>query len=668
MDIPLLPDIVVILGLSVFIILVFQKLKIPSIIGFLLTGVVCGPNGLSLVKGGHEVELLAEIGVIFLLFVIGIEFSLKSLIAIKRTVFWGGMMQVFGTIGLTALATHLIGLNWTEAVFMGFLLSLSSTAIVLKMLQERGEINSPHGRISVAILIFQDLIVVPMMLVTPIIAGATDDVGFTLGMMLLKVVGVLIVVIALARYVVPTILSQVVKTKSRELFILTVVVLCFATAWLTASVGLSLALGAFFAGLVISESEYSHQATANILPFREIFISFFFVSVGMLLDVSFFLEHIVKIHLLAIVVSAVKLFIVIITVLALRYPPRTVFMSAFYLFQVGEFAFLLSTIGTKYQVLSPEVYQYFLAISIITMGATPFIINYSAKITDFLVKAPLPTKIRKRIKAITKKQANSATDAHEFEDHLIIIGYGINGKNVAKAARQADIEYVVIELDPDLINQAKVNNENIVYGDAADETILKHVCIQKARVVVVAISDPQSTKAIVHQIRQYTETAWVIVRTRYVKDIDVYMKLGADEVIPEEFETSIEIFRRVLRKYLVPSNEILAFVSKVRSHNYEDLRMEPSPNGFEMSTHLHIPNMEIATLPVIFTDDTIINKTLAESKLRTRHGITVLALKRGDDYITDITNDTIIKQDDILYLFGTPDCIIKMNSLLDGKI
>jgi monovalent cation:H+ antiporter-2, CPA2 family len=664
MEIPILSDIVIILGLSVLIILIFQRIKVPAIIGFLLTGVVCGPYGLSLVKGGHEVELLAEIGVIFLLFVIGIEFSLKSLIAIKRTVFLGGMMQVFGTIGLTAVASYYLGLTLTEAVFMGFLLSLSSTAIVLKMLQERGEINSPHGRISVAILIFQDLIVVPMMLLTPIIAGVTENVGLTLGLMLLKVLAVVGFVIVLARYVVPKILNQVVKTKSRELFILTVVVICFGTAWLTSSVGLSLALGAFFAGLIISESEYSHQATANILPFREIFISFFFVSVGMLLDVRFFLEHIFTVHLFALAVVLLKLFIVLATVFILRYPPRTIFITAFYLFQVGEFAFLLSTVGMQHDVLSREIYQYFLAISIITMGATPFVINYAARITDYLIKAPLPKHVRKRINNITRKNAQIAEETKDLDDHVVIIGYGINGKNVANAARQAGIEYIVIELDPELIAEARKLNEHIIYGDATDETILKHVHINKARVVVVAISDPKSTKTIVHRVREYTETAWVIVRTRYIREIEENMKLGADEVIPEEFETSIEIFSRVLKKYLVPTNEIQAFVTKIRSHNYEQLRISPTANDLEFSAHMHIPDVEIATLPVMYADDSIVGKTIANSKLRTRFGVTVLAIKRGDDYQIEITNNTVIKQDDILYLFGKPECILKMNDLL----
>lgn len=666
MEIPILKEVVIILGLSVLIILLFQKLKVPSIIGFLLTGILAGPHGFSLISAGEEVDTLAELGVIFLLFVIGIEFSLKSLIAIRRTVFWGGLMQVGLTIVLTAMATYLLGLSWNEAVFVGFLFALSSTAIVLKMLQERGETNAPHGRIAVAILIFQDLIVVPMMLVAPMMTGQVENVWLELGIMAAKVAAVLALVILLARFVVPFILDAVVKTRSRELFILTVVVLCFATAWLTSVADLSLALGAFFAGLVVSESEYSHQATANILPFREIFISFFFVSVGMLLDVDFFIEHLGTIHLLALLAAILKFVIVAFSAAILRYPPRTAIISGLYLFQVGEFAFLLSLVGLQSELLSSLVYQYFLAISIITMGATPFIINWAPAIANKIVRAPLPRAMRKRLDNIQRNKAETVKQEDHHEDHLVIVGYGLNGQNVARAAREANIPYEIIELDPDRIAEAKKQNEPIVFGDATEDLILKHVSIHSARVVVVAISDPHSTQMIVSRVREFTETAYIIVRTRSITDIEENIRLGADEVIPEEFETSIEIFTRVLRKYLIPTSEIQSFITKIRSHNYEKLRMGPSPEelNLEFNPTLHIPDMEIATVKVMHESNTVVGKSIGDSDLRGRFNVNILAIKRGDDYITDITPEVMVKYQDILYLFGPPDCVLKMNRYL----
>jgi monovalent cation:H+ antiporter-2, CPA2 family len=363
MEMPMLKDFVIILGASLIIILIFQRIKIPSIIGFLITGMLVGPYGLSLIDASHEVELMAEIGIIFLLFVIGIEFSLKSLASIKKTVLLGGFLQVGGTIVVAGLISYLAGLPWAQSVFIGFLFSLSSTAIVLKLLQTRGEITAPHGRIALAILIFQDVIVVPMILVTPLLAGEADNLTVTLLILLAKVIGVIGLVLLLARYIVPQILLIVAKTRSNELFILAIILICFATAWFTSVLGLSLALGAFFAGLIISESEYNHQATANILPFREIFISFFFVSIGMLLDLSFFLENFVIIFLLSVMVMIMKGSIVAGTALILGYPSRSQWLAGFSLFQVGEFAFILASVGMSYNLITIEIYQYFLAIS-----------------------------------------------------------------------------------------------------------------------------------------------------------------------------------------------------------------------------------------------------------------------------------------------------------------
>ena len=667
MEFHLLYDIVIILGLALVIILIFQRFKLPGILGFLITGMIVGPHGLNLINAVHEVELLSEIGVIFLLFVIGIEFSLKSLASIKRTVLLGGSLQVLGTIALIALSMRVFGHNLASSIFMGFLICLSSTAIVLKMLQEKGELTAPYGRISVAILIFQDIAVVLMILLTPLLAGQMENPGMSLLILFAKVVAILLTVYIMARDIVPVLFGMVVKTNSRELFIMAVIVLCFATAWLTSAAGLSLALGAFFAGLIISESDYSHQANANILPFREIFISFFFVSVGMLLDVDFFFSNILYIHLFATGVIAIKFTVIVVTVYILRYPPRTVLLTALALFQVGEFAFVLSATGMQYDLLSQRLYQYFLAISIITMGATPLVMNLAPTLVNSLLNLPMPTGLKSRLRNMAKESMDADYDAVAgYKDHLVIVGYGLNGENVAKAARQADIPYVIIELDPDKIRKAKAKQEPVIYGDASNEIILKHVGIQRARVVVVAISSPEATLQIVRTIRAFTETAYVIVRSRYIKEMEEILRLGADEVVPEEFETSIEIFTRVMNKYLVPRTEIQGFINDIRSHNYEMLRTTEDPSTREVRpSSIHASDMKIATLPVHQGKNKIIGKTIRESALRTNFGVTVVAVKRGEEYIPDIDLDFKILPDDILYIFGMPDDILEVSKLCE---
>ena len=666
MHLPLLPDIVIILGLSVLIILLFQRLKLPALLGFLITGIVAGPSGLNLIKASHEVELLSEIGIIFLLFVIGIEFSLKGLMSIRNTVLWGGFLQVGGTIGITALVATWLGMTLPSAIFLGFLLALSSTAIVLKMLQERGEVSSPHGRVAVAILIFQDIIVVLMMLMIPLLAGRSTNPGADLLWLFGKLAGILVVLVILGKYVVPALFKRVVRAKSRELFLLTTVVLCFATAWLTSAVGLSLALGAFFAGLIISESDYSHQATANILPFREIFISFFFVSVGMLLDLDFFFAHFFPIHALAFGVILLKFSVLFITGFLLRYPVKTVLLASLALFQVGEFSFLLSVRGMEYDLLTDEVYQYFLAVSIISMGATPFVIKYSERIAALLLLAPLPTKVRKRLRKFADQQKGKVQlDPDQMKDHVVVVGFGINGENVAKATREAKIPFVVIELDPGSIDRAQGLGIPVVYGDASEPAILEHVHIQDARVVVISISSAEDTKRIISAVRDYSRTAYIIVRTRHLREIEPNLALGADEVIPEEFETSIEIFTKVLKKYLVPGDEITHFVSQIRAHNYDLLRrLGTSDDGGNFPV-LHIPEIEIVSLPVRQGNNRIVGKSIGESNLRKEFNVNILAIRRDGKYITRLTPETTIEQDDVLYLFGNPDCVARMNKHLE---
>ncbi|SHF92134.1 Kef-type potassium/proton antiporter, CPA2 family [Salegentibacter echinorum] len=664
MEIPILQDIVIILGLSIFIILLFQKIKVPSILGFLLAGIIAGPSAFNLISSSHEVELLSEIGIIFLLFVIGIELSVKELISMRKTVLVGGGLQVGGTILFTSLIAYFLGIPLNSAVFLGFLFSLSSTAIVLKLLQERGEITAPHGRIALGILIFQDVIVVPMMLFTPILAGQAGDVWTTILILIVKLLGVGVVIFLLAKYIVPKIFSMVIKTKSKELFILTTVVFCFAIAWLTSSVGLSLALGAFFAGLIISESEYSHQATANVLPFREIFISFFFISVGTLLNLNFFFENILIILALVVGVVLLKMVVMGITVALLKYPPRTIFMTLFSLFQVGEFSLLLSGVGLDNGLIPDNIYQYFLAISIISMGLTPFLIAAAPKLTYALLKAPIPQGVKKRMKSVKKQQSAEETKERNLEDHLIIVGYGINGENIAKAARNAEIPYVIVDTDPDTFKKAKNNGEPVIFGDATNSVILQSLHIHEARVVVIAISDPGATKKIISSVRTFTQTAFIIVRTRYVREIEENLKLGADEVIPEEFETSIEIFTRVLKNYLIPYNEIRDFIASIRSSDYEMLTSLKGKPHKPTLQHLHIPNKEIVTLSVQQNNRSIVGKSIQSSGIGKNYNVTVLAIKRDTLYITEIVPSTKIHQGDLLYLFGNPSNITKLNDML----
>lgn len=646
----LFQDLIVLLGFSVIVVFLLQRLNLPSILGFLLTGIIIGPYGLSLVEGVHQVETISEIGVILLLFVIGMELSIKQLASIRNTVFIGGFLQVALTVVVAASIYKSLGSGWAEAVFVGFLFSLSSTAIVLKILQDRNEIAAPHGRNALGILIFQDIIVVPMMLVTPILAGQSADLFTAVAELSIKSLLVIIFTYVGAKYVVPRMLYLIAKTNSKELFLLTTITLCFLVAYITSIAGLSLALGAFIAGLIISESDYSHQASSTILPFRELFTSFFFISVGMLLDITFFIEHAGFVTLVALGVLAVKTAIAALATAFLKYPPRTVLLTGFALFQIGEFSFILSKVGIEYKLLTPEMNQYFLSISILTMLMTPFVMMNAERLASLFITSRMQKKW-----GLPATQPPKNGKKEGLDDHLVIVGYGINGTNVAKAAQYAKIPYVIIELDAGIVAQEKKKGTPIMYGDAMHSHILESVYLNRARVVVVAISDPQATKAIIANIRSISQSVYLIVRTRYVKEIQQLTVLGADEVIPEEFETSIEIFSHVLHNYLVPMDEIDHFIDTIRADDYKLFR-SPSKSPRTLSSS-RIPDFKITCVRLLADGGDVVGKTIAELNVRQNYRLNILAILRRGKMIEFVTPEEKLMQHDQVFVSGAQEDI-----------
>lgn len=659
MHLPLLQDILILLGFSVVIVFLLQKLKLPSIIGFLLTGVIIGPYGLSLIKAVEQVEILSEIGVILLLFVIGMELSIKQLMSIKKTVFIGGFLQVGLTVAVAGLIHYFLDHPWNESVFVGFLFSLSSTAIVLKTLQDRQQITAPHARNALAILIFQDIIVVPMMLVTPMIAGESTNLGMSIFWLLVKSAVLLIITYISARYIVPRLMHAVAKTNSKELFLLVTITLCFAIAFLTSEAGLSLALGAFIAGLIVSESEYSHQATSIILPFRELFTSFFFVSVGMLLDLSFFVGNIPVILLIVLCVFIIKSTIAAIAVAVLKYPTRTVLLTGLSLFQVGEFAFILSKVGIEYNLLTAETNQYFLSVSIVSMILTPFIIIFSERIVDRFIG--VSKKIGLDSTKVSEKDKIEANN-HELENHLVIIGYGINGSNLAKAAAASNIKYIVIEMNAETVKVEKAKGVPIIFGDATQDHILEAVHLSKARSAVIAISDNAATKRIITNIRSHSDSLHLVVRTRYVKETSELIALGADEVIPEEFETSVQIFTNVLQNFLVPEDDIDQLIDKVRADNYHLFKSDVKrPKSYQPK---HITDFNITCLRISTDSSKIVGKPLKELNLRENYGINILGIKRKDDMLESINPEENLHQGDLVYIQGDQSQIEQFHKLI----
>jgi len=650
MEIQLLDYVIIILGLSVLVAFVCHQVGVPTIVGFFLTGILAGPHGLGLVKAVHEVEFLAEVGVVLLLFTIGIEFSLNRLLQIKRAVIAGGMLQVSLTLLVVFFVAREMGQPVGEAIFMGFLVALSSTAIVMKLTQERAEIDSPHGRTTLGILIFQDIIIVPMILVTPLLAGATEHLAGISLVLIAKGIGIIALVIICAKWIVPRVLYQITRTRSRELFLLTIVVICFAVAWLTSSIGLSLALGAFLAGLIVSESEYSHQALGNILPFRDVFMSFFFVSIGMLLDIGFLFQNLGVIVLITGGVLLLKAVIAGGAAVLLGLPLRAAILVGFALSQIGEFSFILSKTGIEYGLLSGGGYQTFLSFSVLSMAATPFIIGGAPRVADFVLRGPVPGRLRTGLYPVPEMVAEGK------KAHVIIVGFGVNGRNVARAAGVADIPYVIIEMNPETVRSEQAKGEPICYGDATQEAVFRHADIQDAKIVVVAINDPAATRGITEIARRLNPNVYLIVRTRYVQEMAPLYDLGADEVIPEEFETSVEIFNRVLAKYLVPRDTIEKFAAEVRSDGYEMFRSLARETASFADLKIQVPDIEISALR-IGEKAPIIGRSLAQIELRKKYGVTLLAMRRGTEVLSSPDVDMPFHAGDVLFAVGSSEKI-----------
>jgi len=646
-EFPFLKDLIVVFFFSILVVMLFQKLKQPAIIGFLATGILIGPHGLSLVDDVQQVEVLANIGVILLLFSVGIEVSFSQMNRIRRLFFLGGGFQVGVTILVITLIFLLLKFSFPQALFIGFLLSLSSTAIVLKILMDRGELDAPHGRFILGILLFQDLFLVPLMLLTPLLndfsGAAWVAIPLALGKAALLILGILIG----ARYLIPWFLFQISRTRSRETFVIGIIVLCLGTAWLTAQAGLSLALGAFLAGLVISESDFRHQVLAEILPFRDGLYSLFFISVGMLMDVRFLVSHGADVLIWIGLIFIVKSVVAGAPAFFLTYSHRIAVLVGMALAQVGEFSFVLSIVGLEQGLLSEEVYQTFLSASIITMILTPFLIKLGPLVAERVDRLiPTPGWISPEISEQRKKNYPK-----DLNDHVVIVGFGINGRNLARVLKEVKIPYVILELNSEVVMEYRTTGEPIYFGDATREEVLKNLNLLKARVIVFAISDPGSILQVVTTARRLNPSIHIIVRIRYVSEMDLLFKMGANEVIPEEFETSIEIFARVLRRYGIPRPIIQQQVQEIRSERYDMFR------GIPQSFHalLQIPEMmgkmDIETA-CLAEEAFSSGKTIEAIDLRKKTGASVIAIVRKEMVQSNPSPKFLLKAGDQLVLFG----------------
>ncbi|MBM4128082.1 MAG: sodium:proton exchanger [Nitrospira sp.] len=656
-----LGNLLLIYTVSIAVVFLFHQFRLPSIAGFLVAGALIGPHGLNLISDIETVKLLAEIGVVLLLFTIGIEFSLVQLASLRKLLVIAAPIQVGGVIVIAWLGGLVAGLSTSQAIFWGFLLSLSSTAIVLNTLAANGESDSVHGRAAIGILVFQDLAVVPMILLTPILATPSGDALTAILITLVKSVAAVAVIVLGAWYAVPKVLEHIVRSRSRELFLLTIIVMCLGIAWLTSLSGLSLALGAFIAGLVISESEYSHQATAEVLPFRDSFNSLFFVSIGILMDWRILLEYPGVVTGLLFLMLLIKFVTGAGAVLSVALPPRSAIMAGLALAQVGEFSFILAQVGEDQGLLSGAPYQIFLAVSVCSMIITPFLMQAAPHMA-------------RHVEAVQRlhRWLPGQTTAHVLEmegrnlrikDHVIIVGYGLNGRNLARVLGETEVPYVVLDLDGDIVRRESQHGLPLYYGDGTNSTILRHVKIEDARVLVVAIPDPFTARRAVQIARGLNPNIHIVVRTRYLRELEELHQLGADDVVPEEFETSIEIFALVLRTYNMPQDFVMRKAEQVRREGYALLRRSELP---ELAHHLRggtLSDVEVETCR-LEDDSPAVGKTIDQLALRQQTGTSIIAWTRGGVTESNPSVKTTLLAGDIIVLLGTREQIRRAMSLI----
>ncbi|ADD69223.1 sodium/hydrogen exchanger [Denitrovibrio acetiphilus DSM 12809] len=634
MEIPILADITYIFATAAVSLAICSKLKVPEILGYLITGVLLGPNGFSVIHALHEVEMMAEIGVVLLLFAVGLEFSLSHLLALKKPALLGGGFQVTVTALVTGGVVYIMSHgNLSLAIITGMIVSLSSTAIVLKVLAGRGEMDSPHGRLSTAVLIFQDIAVIPMMLLIPVMAGTGDNVYIDLGVTGAKAVFIVAAIFIGARTLVPKVLYYVAASKNRELFLLVVVLIGLGTASLTYKAGLSLALGAFLAGIMVSESGYGQQALSSVIPFKDIFTGFFFVSIGMLIDFQIYADHPVLILSTAVLILFGKSVISALSILILKYPLKTAVVTGLALGQVGEFSFIMAKTGVSAGVLDSQHYKFAVAVIVLTMAAAPFAIKYGDMIAQLIVKLPMSERLREGAQSIFTRPSET------FEDHIVIVGYGLAGRQLAASCRREGVRFIAIEMNPETVKKEHGKGTNIMYGDASSIEVLEHAQLNTARAIAITVPDPVAVRKIVETARAEHPYIHIVARTRYALELSPLKKLGANAVISEEIESANKLVSEVMGRFDTEGKQVAA-----DSIAGVDVRKITVPVASKCS-----------------------GKNLRTLDLRYKYGVTVLSVTRGGRIMSNPSCDfTIIERDELLVMGGTKE-INKFGGLLKAQ-
>lgn len=645
---PILFDLALLFMLCVLVVVVCHRLRLPPIVGFLLTGVAIGPNALRLVKHQELVEQLSEVGVVILLFSVGMELPLRQLARLRRAVLLGGALQMGLTLLVGAGGALVGGLGWQSAVFLGILLAMSSTAVATKVLGDRGELGSPVGRFSIAVLVAQDLAVVPVILLLPLLAGGQGSLGSLLAETGLAFVW-LVLALAVAKLAAPLLLDLVCRTRSREAFVLTLIGLCLGMAVATGHLGLSLALGALLAGVVLADSDYHHMAVSEVEPFRDALSSLFFVSIGMLFDPHVLVRSPVTVLLALLAVVVGKAAVVAVVARIMGKPLWLGLRSGLLVAQVGELSFVLVQIADP-TLLPTQWREVFLAVAVLSIAATPVLYALGA---------------RPRGAALVGETDGEPGEAKgpTRTAHAIVVGFGPAGQSVARALRSLRLPFTVIEMNAETVKQHRSNGVDIFVGDSTRAVVLQAAGLRSARVLVLAINDAEATRNTVALARRLAPSVRIVARANYIGEVAALHRAGVNEVVPQELETAVEMVARTLRHFLVADDEIARRVQIVRASVPNHRRAAPDPTMDPVALDTFVPGIQVQVATVEEGSEAA-EKSLVDLQFRRRTGINVIAIKHVDEISTNVDPARVLQAGDILVLLGAATKMADAKDLL----
>ncbi|WP_273050341.1 MULTISPECIES: monovalent cation:proton antiporter-2 (CPA2) family protein [Pseudoalteromonas] len=641
---------------AVLLVWFFKRIGLPPILAYLATGVLAGSHGIGWMAQTHEIDFVAELGIVFLLFSLGLEFSISRLMAMRNIVFGLGSLQVVVTSFVFIITLYSLSFSLLTSFTIGVIMALSSTAVVVKLLKETGELNQRRGQLAIGMLLFQDIAVVPLLIILPLLATSdSQSISWALAFALSKGAFVCLLLWAIGKWVLPKVFNEIALVRTDELFVLTTLLVALFAALLTYMFGLSMALGAFLAGMMLGESHYRHQLEADIRPFRDILMGLFFVTVGMQLDILYVLSNGLFIIGALLGLLILKIAVVAISAQLMGERKQDALACAIMLWQMGEFGFVLIALGSQQQLLTSEQASFLIALGVLSMAFTPFLIDK----TPFILKR---LGVLDRAIMAWESEPKSST---LYSNHVVICGFSRVGQTIARFLKPEAIEYVAIESNPILVQEGKAAGEPVIYGHVKQKDILKCAGVERARLVIITFTEFEQTQVVIDAIKQIAPEVKILIRTRDDSQLEKLKELGVTEVVPETLEASLMLVSHVLSMSGVPMSRIVRRVSKERRNRYQFLQrfftgehIDGDENSSDRLEYLHVIALPDKAYAV--------NKSISELNLAKRK-VSIKALRRQDREIDAPSDQTLLLANDILVLQGKPRRVERVEHyLLDG--